>query len=184
MQTAAGGLGSAEADPDGASQGTGDATRGSGQYASAAGAFARFNGGVALVPPTPSVAAAWSPVAALAQPAFREQLADVREQATARTPFDRVVAASTTAVGASLSIIYGVWLLRGGVLLTSLLTSLPAWRSIDPTPVLGRTDARGRDDATRDDSLRGMLRSAAERAPGDVVPAVAADGTVPTGATA
>jgi hypothetical protein len=184
MQTAAGGLGSAEADPDGASQGTGDATRGSGQYASAAGAFARFNGGVALVPPTPSVAAAWSPVAALAQPAFREQLADVREQATARTTFDRVVAASTTAVGASLSIIYGVWLLRGGVLLTSLLTSLPAWRSIDPTPVLGRTDARGRDDATRDDSLRGMLRSAAERAPGDVVPAVAADGTVQTGATA
>jgi hypothetical protein len=190
MLPAAGDVGPEGADAGGASQGAGDATPGSVRYASAAGAFARLNGGVALVPPTPSVAAAWSPVAALAQPAFREQLADVREQATARTSLDRVLAASTTAVGASLSIVYGVWLLRGGVLLTSLLASMPAWRSIDPTPVLGRTDARGRDDATRDDSLRGMLRSAAERAqvdaalPGDGVPAVAAGGTVPTEATA
>jgi hypothetical protein len=53
--------------------------------------------------------------------------------------------------------------LRGGVLLTSLLASMPAWRSIDPLPVLARIDARGRDDADEDDSLRGLLRSAARR---------------------
>jgi hypothetical protein len=40
---------------------------------------------------------------------------------------------------------------------------MPAWRSIDPLPVLARTDARGRDDEGEDDSLRGLLARAAER---------------------
>lgn len=105
---------------------------------------------------------AWSPVAALARTEFVEELAQVREQATQRTALDRALTASSMAAGASLSILYGAWLLRGGALLTSLLASLPAWRSIDPTPVLGRIDARGRDDGRRDDSLRGMLKRAAQ----------------------
>ena len=33
-----------------------------------------------------------------------------------------------------------LWLLRGGALLASLLSSLPAWRLIDPLPVLSRVD--------------------------------------------
>jgi hypothetical protein len=35
---------------------------------------------------------------------------------------------------------YVLWLLRGGALIASLLSSLPAWRLIDPLPVLSRVD--------------------------------------------
>jgi hypothetical protein len=31
---------------------------------------------------------------------------------------------------------YVMWLLRGGLLLSSLLSSLPAWASLDPLPIL------------------------------------------------
>lgn len=48
---------------------------------------------------------------------------------------------------------YVVWLLRGGLLLTSLLSSLPAWHIIDPWPVLSRfkrSDEEQEDDASED----------------------------------
>ena len=43
-----------------------------------------------------------------------------------------------------------IWLLRGGVLLSSLLSSLPAWRLVDPLPVLSRlsSDSDDEDDAS------------------------------------
>ena len=45
------------------------------------------------------------------------------------------------AVGSfGLTVGYVLWLLRGGALLASLLSSLPAWRLIDPLPVLSRVD--------------------------------------------
>lgn len=109
-----------------------------------------------------AAAAAWSPVAALQQHAFRDELAQVREQATRRFELNRTSVAATAAVSTTLSIGYVVWMLRGGVLLSSLLASLPAWRAIDPLPVLARLDARG-DDGGEDDSLVGMVRDAARR---------------------
>jgi hypothetical protein len=42
----------------------------------------------------------------------------------------------TTGVSVALSTGYVVWLLRAGSLLASVLSSLPAWRSFDPLPVL------------------------------------------------
>jgi hypothetical protein len=45
------------------------------------------------------------------------------------------------AVGSfGLTVGYVLWLLRGGALLASLLSSLPAWRLVDPLPVLSRVD--------------------------------------------
>ena len=38
------------------------------------------------------------------------------------------------------STMYVLWLLRGGVLLGSYLSALPAWRLLDPLPVLPRVD--------------------------------------------
>jgi hypothetical protein len=53
------------------------------------------------------------------------------------------------AVGSfGLTVGYVLWLLRGGALLASLLSSLPAWRLIDPLPVLSRVDDE--DDAEED----------------------------------
>lgn len=48
----------------------------------------------------------------------------------------RRLVGSSEAVGASFSLGYVMWLLRSGVLATSLLSSLPAWRFVDPLPVL------------------------------------------------
>jgi hypothetical protein len=50
--------------------------------------------------------------------------------------------ASVASVGASAA--YVLWLLRGGSLLSSLLSMLPAWQSIDPLPVLDNFESRKR----------------------------------------
>jgi hypothetical protein len=49
-----------------------------------------------------------------------------------------------------------IWLLRGGLLLSSLLSSLPAWHVIDPMPVLARS---GRHDDEEDDGDDDPLES-------------------------
>ena len=105
----------------------------------------------------------WSPLLALQGSDFGRELEQAREQSISRFEIKDAIVASSLAVTTSLSIGYAIWVLRGGVLLTSLLASMPAWRSIDPLPVLARIDARGRDDEHEDDSLRGMLRRAAQR---------------------
>ena len=57
--------------------------------------------------------------------------------------------ASSAAIASGLSIGYVVWLVRGGVLVSSMLSALPAWQLIDPMPVLAAGGARKRGDATR-----------------------------------
>ncbi len=64
------------------------------------------------------------------------------------------VTSGITTVSTGLSLGYIVWLLRGGVLLSSVLTSLPAWRMMDPLPVL---DNRASDDDSGDESLQEMV---------------------------
>lgn len=55
------------------------------------------------------------------------------------------VSTSIVATG-TLSIGYVVWLIRGGVLMSSMLSALPAWQMIDPLPVLA---AKGNQRARR-----------------------------------
>ena len=89
----------------------------------------------------------------------QEQLGQVRERVGERLVADRNFAASSAAVSASVSIGYVIWLIRGGVLLSSVLASVPAWSAIDPLPVLSRVSGRkGGDD--EDDSLQAMLSKA------------------------
>jgi hypothetical protein len=65
----------------------------------------------------------------------------------------------SVAAGTSVSAGYVIWLLRGGVLATSLMSSLPAWRFVDPLPVLNRLgrDDDDDDDEHDDDSLEAMV---------------------------
>ena len=53
----------------------------------------------------------------------------------------RAALASSVAISGGLSIGYVVWLVRGGVLMSSMLSPLPAWKMLDPLPVLAA--ARG-----------------------------------------
>jgi hypothetical protein len=59
-------------------------------------------------------------------------------------------------VSLGLSLVYVLWLIRGGVLMGSYLSALPAWRVLDPLPVLSRVD----DEAEEDDEA---LDAVAER---------------------
>ena len=62
-------------------------------------------------------------------------------------------------LASSLSVGYVLWLARGGVLMASLMSALPAWTLVDPLPVLGRVRRRdGNDEPTLgDDAADGAL---------------------------
>ncbi|MEZ5627417.1 MAG: cadherin-like domain-containing protein [Rhodocyclaceae bacterium] len=60
--------------------------------------------------------------------------------------------------GAGLTIGYVAWLIRGGVLLTSLLSTMPAWRLLDPLPILNSSGGKHRGDD--DDSLEALVDTA------------------------
>ncbi|MEZ5650126.1 MAG: DUF4347 domain-containing protein [Burkholderiaceae bacterium] len=77
--------------------------------------------------------------------------------------FDQRIAASSIAVSTGVSIGYVIWLLRGGALLSSIIASMPAWRSIDPLPVLQSLDSGARADQDGE-SIESML-DAANREP-------------------
>ena len=53
---------------------------------------------------------------------------------------DKVVVGSSAIATTSLSVGYVIWMLRGGSLLASFVSSLPAWSSFDLLPVLNKFD--------------------------------------------
>ncbi len=71
--------------------------------------------------------------------------------------------ASSTAAASGLSIGYVVWLVRGGVLMSSMLSALPAWQMIDPLPVVAARGAvrgggaGGDADADADDDVERLF---------------------------
>jgi hypothetical protein len=102
----------------------------------------------------------------LQSPALLDALDRLREGLQEQSRADALIVATTAAASLGLSVGYVLWLLRGGVLISSMLSSLPAWRLVDPLPILGRLDE---DEDAEDDSIESML--AANNAP--VTPAVA-----------
>jgi VCBS repeat-containing protein len=87
---------------------------------------------------------------------FVQELDRLRESMKSEIELEHRVVGSAVAVGTALSVGYVIWLLRGGLLVTSLLSSLPAWRYVDPLPVLGRLQGEEDDD---DESLESMVSS-------------------------
>jgi hypothetical protein len=90
-------------------------------------------------------------------PAMLDALNEMRQSLNEEGRF----AASTLALAAAgalgLSVGYVIWLLRGGILVSSLLSSLPAWRLVDPLPILGRLDDDEDDDVAADDTLESLV---------------------------
>jgi hypothetical protein len=60
------------------------------------------------------------------------------------------VSISVAGLSLGVSVLYVLWLIRGGVLIGSYLSALPAWRLLDPLPVLARP---GEDEDEEDDAL-------------------------------
>ncbi|MEM8499782.1 MAG: DNRLRE domain-containing protein [Pseudomonadota bacterium] len=67
---------------------------------------------------------------------FQHGLDDMRRQVLSEDMQDKIVIGSTVSVTTGVSIGYVLWLIRGSVLLSTVLSSLPAWRLIDPLPVI------------------------------------------------
>ena len=94
----------------------------------------------------------------LQSPALLDALDRLREGMQEQSRTEAIVVASTTAASLGLSVGYVLWLLRGGVLVSSMLSSLPAWRMVDPLPILGRLD-EDEDENAEDDSLESIVAS-------------------------
>lgn len=57
-------------------------------------------------------------------------------EAEAQRRMETIAVGTTAVVSSSLSVGYVIWLLRGGTLLASMVSALPAWVAFDPLPIL------------------------------------------------
>jgi hypothetical protein len=88
---------------------------------------------------------------------FQKELDKVQDEISELAKIESTMVGSSAVVTTGLSVGYVVWLARGGMLLASLLSSMPAWRAIDPLPVLA--NFRDNDDEHADDeSLDSLVR--------------------------
>ena len=85
-----------------------------------------------------------------------KSLDQVKEEMTGDTHFVKTLVGSAIAVSSSLTAGYVIWLLRSGILFSSVLSSMPAWRILDPLPILARTGDE--DDPDDEESLETILK--------------------------
>ncbi len=88
-----------------------------------------------------------------------EELDRFKEEAEVKTLIENAVAGSSAAVSAGLSLGYVVWLTRGGLLLASFASSMPAWRLVDPIPILASLAVQQEGE---DESLESLVDASAE----------------------
>jgi len=78
--------------------------------------------------------------------AFANALDRLRNDAREDVALEHTLTVSAAGVSLGLSLVYVLWLIRGGVLMGSYLSALPAWRILDPLPVLARPDDEAEED--------------------------------------
>ena len=86
---------------------------------------------------------------------FLGELDGLRDEVDALAYLEAQLVGSSAAVSAGLSVGYVLWLTRGGLLIASVISSLPAWALIDPVPILARLGVD--DDEDDDESLDSMV---------------------------
>ncbi len=90
-----------------------------------------------------------------------QQLDQLKQEANSKPLTTvRIIAGSATFASIGVSAAYLLWLIRGGSLLFSMLSFFPAWRSIDPLPVLDNFESRKRRKARIDgdaESLESLI---------------------------
>ncbi len=91
---------------------------------------------------------------------FIESMDQLRDESEDQSRLEERVIGTSTLVTSGLSVGYIIWLVRGGVLLSSVLSSLPAWRFIDPLPILG---SKKYGDDEDDESLESIIESESEK---------------------
>jgi len=82
----------------------------------------------------------------------------------------RVIAGSATVGTLAMSLGYVYWAIRGGSILSSLISSMPAWKLVDPLPILDQMDSRARrrnaagEEEDDDETLESMVDRTAKAA--------------------
>ena len=87
---------------------------------------------------------------------LRESLDFLKEETVREVQLGKAVVGSAIAVSSGLSVGYVVWLIRGGTLLASVLSSMPAWQLADPLPILAGTKEEDEGD---EESLETIIKS-------------------------
>lgn len=86
------------------------------------------------------------------------KLDGMRERLATTQSAERQVIASITVGTAAVSTGYLLWLVRGGMLLASVLSSLPAWHALDPLPILARAKRDRKNKPGHPDSVEQLFR--------------------------
>ncbi|MBT8355967.1 MAG: VCBS domain-containing protein, partial [Desulfofustis sp.] len=95
---------------------------------------------------------------------LHDALDEFREEAASQEQYYKTVIGSAIAVSTGLSVGYVVWLIRGGMLLSSMLFSIPAWQLADPLPLL----ASRRHDEEDEETLETIIKRRDEDIGGEV----------------
>ncbi len=93
---------------------------------------------------------------------FVRQLDEMKQDIQDYSHLEQQIIGSSLIVSSGISVGYVIWLVRGGVLLSSILSSLPAWRMIDPLPVIGQFDDNQFDEDS-DDSLESLIQQGSDQ---------------------
>jgi hypothetical protein len=108
-------------------------------------------------------------------------LEPLRRESEAAHGVGQEIVVGSSAVSAGLSVGYVLWLARGGVLMASVMSALPAWASLDPLPVLGQVKGKAagqaglggavadEDDDTDQDAVEQLFSKAPAAAPAAAV---------------
>ena len=87
-------------------------------------------------------------------------LDNLRERMNNDAFLPTIVVGSVASMASAFTVGYVTWLIRGGQILVGVLARMPAWKLIDPLPILAALDRD--DDESDDDSLASMVDKSSE----------------------
>ncbi|UCG11941.1 MAG: hypothetical protein JSU72_15700, partial [Deltaproteobacteria bacterium] len=99
---------------------------------------------------------AHEPISASVYEHLRNSLDALNEETVSEIQLEKAVIGSAIVVSTGLSVGYVVWLIRGGMLLSSVLSSLPAWQIADPLPIL--TQKKEDSESEDEESLETIIK--------------------------
>jgi hypothetical protein len=82
----------------------------------------------------------------------------VDQQVKQQHDVEQLTTETVSIASGSLAVGYVLWIIRGGYLLSSLLSTMPAWRFVDPLPILNYMEEEGGTDGDDDESLEELLK--------------------------
>jgi hypothetical protein len=112
---------------------------------------------LAMLEPLQDAIAGGSQTFSLYAAPFAGALDELRDNLNVDFHFEMVAMGATFATTGSISVGYVLWMIRGGYLLGSVLSQVPAWRIVDPLQIL---DVLGSDEDDDEESLESIIDGA------------------------